>query len=342
MRILAGDIGGTHTRLVYVQDDAEAAVRYEKSYSSRDYNSAVEVIEAFLSCYDIKLPLDVACLAVAGPVISGSASLTNLPWKITEQALSNALQTQHICLINDLVASGFAIPSLNDSAMLSIKQGRCDHQPPAEADAVVIGLGTGLGAAHLVWQGDHYRVLSSEVGHAAFAPGNEVQVRLLSWMQRQQSHVSVELLLSGRGIYTIYQFFRDEVGLPQARSIGLALQSGDPAQLISEHAIAGDDALCEQTLSCFIDIYAAVVGDIVLHYYPLAAVYLVGGIPAKIESLLVSRKKIFAQQFCNKGLMHDNLQQLPIKLVVDDSAGCDGAIIYARHYLSHSRDHSTD
>ncbi len=334
MRILAGDVGGTNTRLVYVQDDAEPPVRYEKTFSSMDYDCIVEVVEEFLSCLGIKWPLDVVCLAVAGPVISGSASLTNLPWKITEKALSNALQTKHVCLINDLVAAGFAIPSLNDSAMLSIKQGRGSQQ--AVADAVVIGVGTGLGAAHLMRLGDHYRVLSSEAGHAAFAPGNEVQCKLLSWLQRQQSHISVELLLSGRGIYTIYQFFRDEVGLPEARSTGLALQSSDPAQLISEHAIARDDSLCAQTLNCFIDIYAAVIGDIALHYYPLSAVYLVGGIPVKIQSLLISRKQIFAERFCNKGLMHENLQQLPVKLVIDDSAGCDGAIIYARHHFSAS------
>ncbi len=334
MRILAGDIGGTNTRLVYVKDDAEAPIRYEKTFPNMEYASVIEVVEEFLSCYGIKRPFDVVCLAVAGPVISGAVSFTNLSWDISEEVLSNALQTTHLFLINDLVATGFAIPVLNDTAMVSIKQGRSDYPPQAEADAVVIGIGTGLGAAHLVWLGDHYRVFSSEAGHAAFAPENEIQVRLLRWMQRQQSHISVELLLSGRGIYTLYQFFRDEVGLPEARSIGLALQSNDPAQLISEHAVAADDSLCTQTLNCFIDIYAAVVGDIALHYYPLSAVYLVGGIPAKILSLLISRKQLFAEQFCNKGSMHGNLKQLPVKLVVDDSVGRDGAIIYARHHFS--------
>lgn len=334
MRILAGDVGGTNTRLVYLQDDIESLVRYEKTFSNMDYDSVVEVVDEFLSYFGIKRPLDVVCLAVAGPVIAGSVSLTNLPWDMTEEALSNALQTKHVYLINDLVAAGFAIPSLNDSAMLCIKQGRGGQQPQASTDAVVIGIGTGLGAAHLVWLGEHYHILSSEAGHVAFAPGNEVQVRLLSWMQRQRSHVSVESLLSGRGIYTLYQFFRDEIGLPEARSIGLALQSNDPAQLISEHAIAGDDPLCEQTLNCFIDIYAAVMGDIALHYYPLSAVYLVGGIAPKIQSLLISRKQVFAERFCNKGLMHDNLQQLPVKLVVDDAVGRDGAVIYGRHHFS--------
>jgi len=152
-------------------------------------------------------------------------------------------------------------------------------------------------------------------------------------MQRQQSHVSIELLLSGRGIYTIYQFLRDEVGVPETSGVSEALHKSDPAQVISEHAIAGDDPLCEQTLSCFIDIYAAVAGDIALHHFPVSAVYLVGGIPPKIAPLLMARQAHFAKQFCNKGLMRENLQQLPVKLVVDDSPGLNGAIAYARHHL---------
>ena len=336
MRILAGDIGGTNIRLVYLDDDAAAPIRYEKTFSSADYGGVVEVIEAFLSHYDIKRPLDAVCLAVAGPVISGAASLTNLPWKITEKVLGDLLQAKHAYLINDLVAAGFAIPSLDESALVSIKEAGGDPHAQITTGVVVIGVGTGLGAAHLVRLDDHYRVFSSEAGHAAFAPSNDMQCRLLNWMRRQHAHVSVELLLSGRGIYTLYQFFRDDVGLPESLSIAEALQSGDPAQLISAHALAADDPLCEQTLSCFIGIYATVIGDITLHYYPLDAVYLVGGIPAKLLPLLTSKKTLIAELFCNKGLMHDNLQRLPIKLIVDDSVGLNGAIAYARQHLSAS------
>jgi glucokinase len=334
MRILAGDIGGTNTRLVYLDDDVAAPSRYEKTFVSADYDGVVEVIEAFLTGYEIKRSLDVACLAVAGPVISGAASLTNLPWKIAEKALGGLLKTKHAYLINDLVAAGFAIPFLDESALVTIKEAGGDPHSRITTGAVVIGVGTGLGAAHLVCQDDHYQVLSSEAGHAAFAPSNEIQCRLLNWIQQQHAHVSVELLLSGRGIYTLYQFFRDEAGLPESPSIAEALQSGDPAQLISAHALAADDPLCEQALSCFIDIYAAVIGDIALHYYPLDAVYLVGGIPAKILPLLMSKKNLIAALFCNKGLMYDNLQQLPIKLIIDDSVGLNGAIAYARHHMN--------
>ena len=330
MRLLAGDIGGTNTRLVYVQDDCSPPVRHEKTYASADYASLLAVIEDFLALYDIQRPLDSVCLAVAGPVISGCASLTNLPWRIAEQELVVLLQTEHACLINDLVAVGHAIPDLQDDSVVVVQQGEGGTKEVAVNEAVVIGVGTGLGAAHLVSVDGQNHVFSSEAGHAAFSPTNEMQEKLLGWLHQQHPHVSVEMVLSGRGIYTLYQFFRDEIGMPESSAIKAALQHGDPAQTIGEHAVAGDDPLCEQAMSCFIDIYASVIGDITLHYYPVDAVYLAGGIAPKIQSLLLSRGSGFSRCFTNKGPMYENLQALPVRLIVDASPGLDGAINYAR------------
>jgi len=328
MRILAGDIGGTNTRLAYVQDDCVPPIRYEKTYASADYATLIEVIEAFVSRYDIYKPLDSVCLAVAGPVISGCASLTNLPWKVSEVELAALLRTGQVCLINDLVAAAYAIPDLHDDAVLVVQQGENSTEPTSGVDAVVVGVGTGLGAAHLTWQGSHYLAFSSEAGHAGFSPANATQIRLLNWLQQKHIHVSVEMVLSGRGIYTLYQFFRDELGLPESSAVNAEMQRNDPAQVISEHAVAGDDLLSERTLACFVEIYAAVVGDITLHYYPVNAVYLAGGIAPKIQSFLLSGA--FTEPFSNKGPMRENLQKLPVKLIISDTPGLDGAIAHAR------------
>ncbi len=327
MRILAGDIGGTHARLVYLQDDSEPAIRYEKIYASIDYASLIEIIEHFLAHHAIQRPLDSVCLAVAGPVISGCVSLTNLPWRICEEELRLLLQTENGYLINDLVAVGYALPSLPEEALLVLQPGKGGREPVTSA--VVVGAGTGLGAAHLVSAGEPH-VFSSEAGHAAFSPANRIQLRLLEWLQQQYGYVSVEMLLSGRGIAALYRFFRDVVGVAESRSVSAALQRGDAAQIISEHAVAGDDPLSEQTLSCFIDIYAAAVGDITLHYFPVDAVYLAGGIAPKIQPLLLAKQDEFTSCFSNKGAMQSNLRAIPIRLIVDEGAGLHGAIAYAR------------
>jgi glucokinase len=328
MRLLAGDIGGTNSRLIYVQDDCHPAIQHTKTYASYNYASLIQIIEDFLSYYDIRLPLDAACLAVAGPVLSGCASITNLPWQICETELAKLLQTKHVSLINDLVAAGYAIPGLQADDVLVVQQGENMRDAGTKLNAAVIAAGTGLGASHLVYQGDHYHAFSSEAGHAGFAPETTVQEQLLAWLHEQHSHVSVEMLLSGPGIYTIYQFFRDIIGLPESTMVREAMQDADTAQVIGEHALAGDDVLCVRTLNCFIEIYGAVAGDITLHYYPVNAVYLAGGIAPKIRDMLASRTLVEA--FTNKGPMRNNLQKIPLKLVLNDTLGLDGAIAYAR------------
>ena len=328
MRLLAGDIGGTNARFVYVQDDCTPSVRHESAYVCSGYDTLIEVIEDFISYYDIQKPLDAVCLAVAGPVIAGCVSITNLPWHICEEELVALLKTENVSLINDLVAVAYAVPSLQADEVLVIQQG---EQTPdvLSGNAVVVAAGTGLGASHLSWQGDHYHAFSSEAGHAGFAPETSAQEQLLSWLHKKHTHVSVEMILSGNGICTIYEFFRDIIGLQESNMIKQAMHGKDPAQVISEHALANDDELCKKTMECFVEIYAAVAGDIALHYYPVSIVYLAGGIGPKIRGLLVS--SIFIDAFTSKGLMRDNLRKVSVKLVLNDTSGLDGAIAYARN-----------
>jgi len=334
MRILAGDIGGTHTRLVYVQDDTWPSVRYEKHYASGKYPGLIKIIEAFLLEYKLERSFDAVCLAVAGPVIAGQAALTNLPWQVCEAELVTLLQTECVSLINDLVAVAHAIPDLEYADLLLVQQG--GGYPArqvtqfAEFSAVVIGVGTGLGAAHLVCQDDYYQVFSSEAGHTSFAPVTPIQQQLLTWLQREHTHVSVEMLLSGRGIETLYQFFRDVLGMEESSEVRAAMQKMDPAQVISRFAEVEGDLLCITTLDCFMEIFAAVVGDIALHHYPLEGVYLSGGIALKLQRLLTAPASTFSERFASKGIMQANLQALPVNLIITHTPGLGGALSYAR------------
>lgn len=327
MQILAADIGGTHTRLACVQDDGENPLRHEKSYVSARYENFTTVLADFLTEYALQGPFDAACFAIAGPILGDCVAVTNLPWHICVNDLQEVLQTGNVILINDFLAVAYAIPELTDNDLVTLQAGKATEST-GNINAAVLGAGTGLGAAHLVWQGDHYHALSSETGHAGFAPETSIQERLLSWLHKEHSHVSVEMLLSGRGIYTIYLFLRDECGTPESGVVRRAIQETDPAQVITEHAISGDDPLSVQTLACFIEIYGAVAGDVALHYYPVNAVYLAGGIAPKIGGLLASGA--FINAFTNKGLMQANLQALPVKLIISDNPGLAGAIACAR------------
>lgn len=329
MRILAGDIGGTHARLIAVDDAGDEPVEVSTTYLCAQHNGLVPILESFFTEHRLARSFDAVCLAVAGPVFSGRASITNLPWTIDVDQLGILLGTERVFLINDLTAVAYAVPELEAGDLAIIQPGSEDGVPAAPLKAAIIGVGTGLGASHLVWSGERYLALSSEAGHAGFSPETAEQEQLLSWLHQRHSHVSVEMLLSGRGIHTLYQFFRDVKRLPESSHLQKELmQSADPAPLITQQALTTDDPLCARTVACFFEILGAVTGDIALHYFPLNAIYLAGGVVPRLKQLLDNRRFIAAMT--DKGPMQAHLQRLPVMLVLSSTAGLDGALAYAR------------
>jgi len=321
MNFLVGDIGGTNTRLLYAEMDGNICdILYEKSYFSQHFRSLNEVINKFLLDYNITGSVDAACFAVAGPVENGTVSVTNLPWLIKEEQLMVDLHISHVKLINDFLAVAIGISELKESDLLVVQEG----ENSVNSDAAIIGAGTGLGAAHLVYLDDHYYPYTSEAGHTGFAPENTLQSELLMWLQKQYSHVSLEMLLSGKGLVNIYRFFHEIKGIKESLLVKEAIKVNDPAQVITEYALADTDKLCQQTLACFIDIYGAAAGNIALQYYPVGVLYIAGGIAVKIRDKMISPAFIYA--FVDKGLLSSNMKKITIKLVTQDKVGLYGAL----------------
>lgn len=329
MYLLAGDIGGTNSRLLVAEATAsEYRIVAEQNYPSNSYSGLLEVVEVFFAEYGMSAAIDAACFAIAGPVQGGRVSVTNLPWVISAQELSERLQIPEVKLINDFVAVAHGIAELNDAQMLVLQHGETTSPGVGNADAAVIGAGTGLGVSHLVRDDKHCQPYPSEAGHVGFAPENQQQCKLLSWLLQQHSHVSVEMLLSGRGLATLYQYQQEVSGLAESASVRLAMQQGDPAQVITEHALAETDELCSLTVKLFIDIYGSAAGNVALHYYPIGTVYIAGGIAAKIRDKLANGR--FIDAFLNKGPMSTVLHKVTVKLVTEEKAGLFGALSVAR------------
>jgi glucokinase len=328
MRIIAGDIGGTNSRLVFAENNASTVrVLVEKHYPSAEFNDFVEVLKLFLSEHDISLPVDAACFAIAGPVESSAVSVTNLPWVIHQTQLSDLLQTIQVALINDFVAVAHGISELDESDILIIQQGLTDEKKATKSDLAVVGAGTGFGVAHLVWQQDHYKPYSSEAGHVGFAPENSLQTELLAWMQRTHNHVSLEWLLSGKGLVTIYHFLHEVTGLAESPVVNEVMLADDSARVISDYALLQNDDLCQRAIEMFIDIYGAAAGNAALHYYPIGELYIAGGIAAKIKSRMVDGR--FTAAFNSKGAMSSVMQKITIKLITQENVGLYGALSYA-------------
>lgn len=324
MKLLAGDIGGTNTRLLYAEVNAKGRhVISEKSYASSEYSEFNQVLTTFLHEHNITDTIDAACFSVAGPVLSGIVTVTNLPWVISENELGKTFKIAKVKLINDFISVVYGIAELKDIDTVTLQQGDIKNSS-VNPDAVVIGAGTGLGVAHRIWLNDHYHALSTEAGHAGFAPENEQQCQLLQSLQKTQSHVSLENILSGKGLVTIYNCLHEQEKLTESSSVAEAIKNNNPSQVITEYALADSDELCQKTLECFIDIYGAAAGNATLHFYPVDEVYIAGGIAPKIKDKLMGQR--FINAFNNKGLMSTNMKQITIKLILQENIGLYGAL----------------
>src|SRR5512136_1832040 len=105
--VLAGDIGGTKTRLgLFSLSGGSLRGLSEQTFPSKEYDSLEAIINAFLKGRE---KVSIACLGVAGPIVQGVAIATNLPWKIAEKSIERALHIKKTALINDLVANAYGI-----------------------------------------------------------------------------------------------------------------------------------------------------------------------------------------------------------------------------------------
>src|SRR5581483_11408448 len=193
--LLAGDIGGTKTDLaVFSVEGGPRAPIAQKRFPSRDYASLEAIAREFIA--EVDLPVTHACFAVAGPVVGGSASLTNLPWIIEESSLQAALGLESVSLLNDVQATAVAVPHLRPADLHTVREGTA---VPGGTIAV-IAPGTGLGEAFLTWDGTRYRAYPSEGSHTDFGPRTPREIELLRYSLTRWERVSYERVCAGQSM----------------------------------------------------------------------------------------------------------------------------------------------
>lgn len=319
--ILAGDIGGTKTVIgLFEERHGRLQAVREETFSSQSYRSLEAILDRFLGPGP-RPPLRAACFGVAGPVVEGRGKTTNLPWELDERTLAGALRVPQAKLLNDLEATAYGMLHLES-------QDLCVLQPgvPRKGNIAVIAAGTGLGEAILYWDGARHHSMATEGGHADFAPRSNLEVELLLYLQRECGHVSYERVLSGPGLFNIYQFLRDSGFAPEPEWLRLRIAEDDPAAVISEVGLAGDHPLCTKALELFCAVYGAEAGNLALKALAIGGVYVGGGIAPKILSRL--RDSTFISAFVDKGRFADLLRSIEVKVAFNPRA----ALIGAAHY----------
>ncbi len=325
--VLAADIGGTHTRLCIAHCERGATrIVSERTYASAAYTRFADVLREFLSGAAGN-PIAAACFAAAGPVRETPAGqtvkITNLPWEIGAAALAREFGVPQVRLINDFQAIGYGIEALQEPDFAVLEMGN----PVPHGPRAVIGAGTGLGQAILVWRGDRYEVIATEGGHADFGPTDELQIELARYLIKECGRASYELILSGPGLARLYAFLRARGSTPESRALAAAIAAADPAAAITQAALEHNDALANQALDLFVRIYGAQAGNLALTAGATGGVYLAGGIAPKIISRL--RDILFLDAFRSKGKMSAYVENIPVRVVMNPKVGLIGAVAVA-------------
>lgn len=326
--ILAGDVGGTKSNLGLFET-ADGGLRLVRSakYHSPEFPGLPAVIDAFLAAGPpVEGGLQAACFGIPGPVIGNRASTPNLAWVVDGAQVASEAGVLTVALINDLVATAEGIPLLAQDEVAVLQAGT----PQEDGNRVLIAAGTGLGMALIPRVGDRWVPVPSEGGHMDFAPRTEDEIGLLRHLRERFGRVSAERVVSGPGLYNVYQYLRDEVHVPESPRVREALGRGeDPARVIGEAALAEDCSLCSRSLEMFVAAYAASAGNLALLGTATNGVWLGGGIAPKILPRL--KDGLFLQTFLAKGRFVPFLEKVPVRVILNDKAALLGA---ARHAAS--------
>lgn len=320
--ILAGDIGGTNTRLgFFAEKDGRVSTVVGSTYPSKEHDSLDEIIAKFVAEHGH--PVEGACFAIAGPVHEGRVATTNLAWLVDAARLAKQLGLRRIGLINDLEAIGYGLPQLEREDLVTLNQG----QAGAAGNRAIIAAGTGLGQAGCYWDGREHHPYACEGGHADFAPRNDLEVELLRYLLAKFERVSYERILSGSGLFEIYQFLHHAGRGEEDPSLTEVLyQQAHPAPIVRA-ALDGRSGRCSQALDLFVSIYGAEAGNLALKVMARGGLFVGGGIAPRIIDRL--KQSTFLEAFTAKGRMRRLLQSMPVSVMINDKTGLLGAARYA-------------
>jgi glucokinase len=324
MLLLAGDIGGTKTSLaLYTSDAGLRAPLARATMPSSEYDDLAALVLEFLSQTEVRP--EHACFGVAGPVVDGRVSVTNLPWTIDERDLESRLDLTSVRLLNDLESIANAVPRLEPRDMHVL-----NDAPAEETGAIaVVAPGTGLGEAFLTWDGARYSAQPSEGGHADFAPTNPLEAGLLKYLWERYEHVSYERVCSGIGIPNIYGYLRDSGYAPEPAWLAERLaQAEDQTPIIVNTALDTSHSceLCLGTLDIFVSILGAEAGNMALNTLATGGIYLGGGIPPRILPAL--ERAHFMRSFYNKGRFSEFLTRIPVYVIMNPKVALLGAAAF--------------
>jgi glucokinase len=306
-------VGGTHARVALLRASSGGTRAIEvlayRKFICADFPGLPALLRAFIE-HDATLPVQRCVIACAGQVVGDIIVNDNLAWPVSLSALRDASAFDEVTLLNDFEALGYALDDVRDSDSLLL----CGPAAHAEGPALVVGPGTGLGAAVRLPGNEGARVLATEAGQMDLAPGTAREREVLARLAPGDGYVPYERILSGPGLLTLYTTLR-------------ALR-GQPPSLVTPEAVtaaacANSDPDAVETVEIFCGLLGGFVGNLAMAFVADGGVYLAGGVLPRIKELL--QRSRFVERFLDKGGMREFLLRVPVRLIEHGRHGVLGA-----------------
>ena len=313
---LVADVGGTNTRIALARNGSIDSTSI-KRYANREFDSLHAVIKQYCETLSVD-QITASCVAIAGPVENGTGRLTNLNWAMDQTGLKQVTGAETVAIINDLQAQAYALQDLPDSAFEKVLSSPAPHQEPLRhSTKLVIGVGTGCNAALALTDASGVRVPASETGHIGLPVRSQDDLDLALYLQKQHGFASVEHVLAGSGLETVYRYFAKTAG--QAHNLS--------AQQIMATMATESDPIARKTVQITVRLLAQLCADLALIHLPYGGIYLVGGVARALAPYL--QRYEFATAFYAMGRFTQTMERFEIALVHDDYAaltGCANAL----------------
>lgn len=317
--VMVADVGGTNVRFAMVEyGKGRPKLLQPMKLQAEEFASVLHAARHYLNCVGAR-PNRVG-LAVACPVTGDEIRLTNRAWSFSRRELRRELGVDELVVMNDFGAMARAVPALSVEEQQQLYGDRSDE---LVGPVCLIGPGTGLGMALLApppVPGQDWLVIETEGGHASFAPQGSQERELFDWLAARHGRVSIERVLSGRGLSNIHAALS---GVDPLKSVTPddALLSPDR---IVEGALEGDDQLAREALARFCAVFGSVAGDAALTHGARTLVIAGGVVPRFIPFL---RASAFRERFLDKGRFAAYLESIRIVVVTRDEAGLLGVAL---------------
>lgn len=315
---IAADVGGTHARVALVEaaGDRTVEVRAYRKYQCAEFPSLTAILSDFID--GRRAGGERMAIASAGVLHDGELVNSNLPWPVSLADMRRELGLRELRVINDFAAAAHGVGQMAATDLRLLTPG---VDGDVAGPMLVIGPGTGLGAAISV-AGAHGRlVLASEACMAAFAPVTAREIEILRWMQRRHgAHVAIEQLLSGPGLVNLHEAI--------AALEGATVQSASPAA-VADAARRGD-AIAREAVLAFCALLGSVIGDLAVTSCAVG-VHVAGGVVPRLADFLPHSE--FHARMVDKGTMRPLLERMPVWLIENERLGVLGAASWYRQYL---------